>query len=368
MRAPLSSPAQRQLACVLLAALAAGLSFPAAADTEDGWFSYSIPVELQNDWNYRSDSPDNRLNDLFLKIEPEATIRVPSLPGLSFFAHGVFEPVRDPAPGRNRAFKDKGFFIEDLYARYETGPVAFRAGKMNPGFGIAWDRAPGIYGDDFTEDYELTERIALSATVTMDAGELGRHAVTGGAFFLDTSPLRHTLIGRSRGTLSRADGGVSNTGEFSSFNLVLDGELSGPAGLYYHLGYVRQAHGVDGTSAETGVAAALGAEIPLGGEIGLNPLFEAVRLRNLGGDPDTDRIYLSPSVQVTWRSWNTYLAYTRRTTRQQGTPQVADSLFHAGIGYEFAIGLTADIAWKRQREDRETTDTIGLLFTYAFGS
>ncbi|MPY69730.1 MAG: hypothetical protein GEU92_06565, partial [Alphaproteobacteria bacterium] len=161
MRKKPARPAQRVGVGALLAA---GLSFAAEAGGSEAWFSWSVPAELQNDWNYRSDSPDNRLNDLYLTIEPEATLRLPSVPGLSIFAHGVYEPMRGPAPGRSRAFKDHGLFLEDMYVRYETGPVAFRAGKMNPGFGIAWDRAPGIYGDEFAGDYELTERIALSAT------------------------------------------------------------------------------------------------------------------------------------------------------------------------------------------------------------
>jgi len=36
------------------------------------------------------------------------------------------------------------------------------AGKLNVGFGVVWDKTPGLYGTDFEEDgYETSERIGV---------------------------------------------------------------------------------------------------------------------------------------------------------------------------------------------------------------
>lgn len=46
-----------------------------------------------------------------------------------------------------------------------------QTGKLNPGFGIAWDKAPGIYGTDLAEDYEISERISVFGTRQVGASQ-----------------------------------------------------------------------------------------------------------------------------------------------------------------------------------------------------
>src|SRR5690606_32209453 len=149
--------AKRKLRLVggCLTAVAAGAICVANAAAQEkpaghpaSWISGNVWMELQNDKSYRSDDPANERNDLYTKIEPEVTVSVPSLPGLSFTAHGVLEPVADPEPGDSRVFEDHGFFVEEIYASYRRGAFGVRAGKLNPAFGIAWDQAPGVYGTD----------------------------------------------------------------------------------------------------------------------------------------------------------------------------------------------------------------------------
>lgn len=348
-----------------------GLATASVAQTraeKPAWLEIKIPVELQNDYDYASDTPGNERNNLFVSIEPEATFHVLPVPGLSVFAHGVLEQVADASPNEDRYFEDQGFFIEDLFLRYETGRFVFRGGKMNPGFGMAWDTAPGIYGTDMAEDYEVSERIALSGTVNADLEKLGKHAVTAGTFFLDTSPLQNTIVSKSRGTLGRSDGGVSNTGDFSSFNVAVDGgEFSGAPALQYHLGFVYQANGVDTAQNEKGYAAGLSNRFDLGGDMALTPLIEVVRLDDQGGTANKDRTYATLSFLGEWKSWNVALATTRRRTKEAGAATVSDYQYQASLGYAFESGLTADFGWKRLKESGAITDRIGLLFTYEFG-
>jgi hypothetical protein len=324
-------------------------------------------MEIQDDLAYRSDTPGSERNNLSLKMEPEATVSVPAVPGLSFYAHGVLEQVADAAPYEDRYFKDEGFYIQDLYASYDVGRFGFRGGKMNPGFGLAWDQAAGVYGTDMAEDYELSERIALTANAGIEPEGWGTHVLTVGTFFLDTSPLQNTIYSKSRGTLERSDGGASNTGDFSSFNILLDGEFPTTPKVVYHLGYVRQAHGTDGTTDETGVAAALSTKFDMGHGVALTPLVEVVHLNDVGGTPNKDRQYVTLSTLTEWRTWNLALAYTGRETTETGASTMDDYQLQASVGYAFESGLTADLGWKRLKEDHAFTDTIGVLFTYNFG-
>ncbi len=93
-----------------------------------------------------------------------------------------------PEPGE-AYFEDIGVFVETLGLAYQFGAVTLFGGKFNPTFGIAWDVAPGIYGADLADDYELTERIGGGGAVTLGGGDFGRHTLTGQVFFLDTSVL-----------------------------------------------------------------------------------------------------------------------------------------------------------------------------------
>lgn len=332
------------------------------------WIDVKVPMELQNDYDYASGIAGNERNNLTVTLEPQATLNVLPVPGLSIFAHADLEQVADAEPGEDRYFDDHGFYIEELLLRYERGPFVFRGGKTNPGFGIAWDKAPGIYGTDMAEDYEEAERIVLSGTAKGDFGPWGVHAVTAGTFFLDTSPLQHTIYSRSRGTLDHADGGSSNTDDFSSFNVTLDGgAFAVTPALEYHLGFIHQAHGVDGTRDEKGYVVGLTNRFELGSDIAITPLAEFVRLEDAGGTKDKKQTYWTLSFLNEWKSWNLALATTHRRTTEPGTVRASDYQYQVSLGYAFDFGLTADVGWKRLKESGTITDRVGLFFTYEFG-
>ena len=219
-------------ACILMAMPA--LSTTSFAIDLDG----QIGFEIQNDGGYDSDDPDNEQDQLSLKIEPEVTFGLAA--GLSIYAHGVLQPVREAQPGESRYFGDNGFAIEDLFLAYETGRYAIQGGKFTPAFGIGWDVTPGIYGSGFAEDgYEFAERIGLAGSVGFGDSEIGSHKITAHGFFLDTSILSETL-GRGRGTTDKEDGGPSNTEDLSSYAVTLDGEdVAGIKGLGYRVSYIR---------------------------------------------------------------------------------------------------------------------------------
>jgi len=180
----------------------------------------AVAIEVQDDWTYDSDDPDNEHNQLFIKTEPEATFHLMS--GLSLLAHAVIEPVTDLGPGEDQYFEDLGLYVEDLFLRYEFDRFALQGGKFTVAFGLGWDSAPGIYGSEFAESgYQFTERIGvLGSAVLVDGKNTGGHIFSAHMFFLDTTALAQS-VGAGRGTTGKSDGGVNNTGGLSSYAFTL---------------------------------------------------------------------------------------------------------------------------------------------------
>lgn len=308
---------------LLVATLVAAFAIPAAATAAESFprIEASVPIEIEDDWNYRSDDSTTEHNQIFTKIEPEATIHLS--PGLRLFGHAVIEPVRDPEARKDRAFEDHGVFVEDLYVEYEFGRYALRGGKFTPAFGVGWDITPGIWGTDFAEaGYELAERIGVSARARFADGRGGDYALTAHGFFLDTTVLSEST-GRGRGTTDRSDGGVSNTGDPSSWVLTLDGDnLAGVEGLAARLAYVRQAPGKGDNGDEKGVSVALWHRVALGPTLSFSPMIEFVVLDDMAGVADQRRDFLTFAGRLDWKNWNVTLAHTARDT---DIPAAADT-------------------------------------------
>lgn len=348
----------------LLAAALVVFSVPGTVLAADGTPSVSgeIAFELQNDWNYKSDDRSNLNNNLSPTIEPSATFQIS--PRWSVFAHAVMEPVGDAAKFENRAFEDIGLYMEDLYLGFSADRFGAKAGKLNPGFGVAWDRAAGLYGTDLAEDYEISERIGFVGDWKVGMGRYGTHTVSGATFFADTTFLSESAL-RGRGDTREADGGVSNTESFKSFVVALNGEEIPMLGnLGYHLSYMRQAQGAGNTADEHSVAAAVFTSFALGGGVTFDPLMEIVHQSNQGGTAGSDRSYLTLSGQVGWTGWNLAASWTERETDNPAAADNTDSHFQISAGYAFDFGLSIDIGWKVSEDGGTETRTLGALAAY----
>lgn len=355
----------------VMAACALGLTQSAAraeGAKKEPWLTIVVPIEIQNDRNFRSDDRGNEQNDLFTTVEPEITVGL--LPGLTVFAHGVLEPMRDARPGENRFFRSHGIYLEELYLKYEgrlvsDGPSALKfrvwGGKFGPNFGTAWDAAPGIYGVDFAEDYEIAERLGFGGALILDHAALGMHTLSASTFVLDRSVLSGSAITkRMRTTL--ADGGPSNTRGLESFHVTLEGEkLPGLEGLTYHVSFIRQ--GVRGGANERGVALALGYEGALSG-FTIKPIVEYVHIFNADGVSGQGRNYLTTGFSVAMDGWEFALSHTFRHTHTPLAGTVRDNLFAVSGGYTFGNGLGVALGYSVRNEDSVATHTIGVLLTY----
>jgi len=332
------------------------------ADSAIPAVSGEIAFELQNDWNYRSADRSNLNNNLSPTVEPSVTFRLS--PRWSVFAHAVMEPVGSAAKFENRAFEDIGLSMEDLYVEFAADRFGAKAGKLNPGFGVAWDKAHGLYGTDLAEDYEISERIGFVGDWRVGVGRYGTHTVSGATFFADTTFFSESAL-RGRGDTRKQDGGVSNTESFKSFVVALNGEKIPMLGNFgYHLSFMRQAQGAGNTADEHSVAAVIFTNVDLGGGVTFDPLLEAVRQTDQGGAAGTDRLYLTLSGQVGWKGWNLAASWTERETDNPAAATNTDSHFQLSAGYTFDFGLSFDVGWKASEDTGTETRTLGALAAY----
>ncbi len=324
------------------------------------WITGEISFEVQNDGTVKSDDPDNERNDLYATIEPGVTVHF--TPEFSFTAHAVFEPVRDPDPGKDRYFDGHGLYVDELHLDYQTDRFALVGGKYTPNFGQAWDTAPGIYGTDFAEDYELAERIGFGGSVKFVPEGMGEHSVAVNLFFLDTSPLSDATI-TSRHRNRKSDGGPSNTESPISVSATIDGTLPAPTELTYHIGFVNQAEGDGNTADERGLAFGLSRTFKAG-SADVTPMAEYAHFWNADATSDQNRDYLTTGLGVGIQSWNAAAVYSLRKSDYVGSPDTTDWMFQLSAGYEFPFGLTLDLGWRMLDEDGTTSHTIGTLLTY----
>lgn len=323
--------------------------------------SGEVNFELQNDRTYRSSDRDAHINDLYFTIEPSLSLEF--FDGFSLEAAGVLEPVFDPEGHKNRWIDDHGFFIEELYLKYSFDRYTIRAGKFNPTFGLAWDLAPGVYGPDFAEDYEITERVGIGGAIELGNDEIGSHVLVADAFFLDKSVLSESTL-NNRGHTRERDGGVSNTGDLRSFAIALQGsEMPRLPGLTYHLGFEQQ-HGGRGERNERGYVAGLQYAFSPVEEIEVELLSEFV-YKHFADGLDQSQRYFTQSALVGWHGWYAATSYTKRDTHSNVDRSMGDYLFQATVGYEFPIGLGVHLAWRYAKEDEQKVDGVGLLLTYA---
>ena len=342
------------------------LPLPAFAGEFSPRLNGLVLVEVQNDWAHHSDDPDAEVNTLFTTIEPYLILSFNDR--LALEAGFVLEPVQDPDTGDDTEFENEGLYVQELKFTYTGDNFGLFAGKYNPTFGMAWDLAPGIYGADFAEDYELTERIGFGGSYMFGSEQAGEYTLTGNAFFADTSILSEATITK-RGRTHESDGGVSNTEDLSSFSVTLDSEeLAGIEGLNANAGYYNQSEGdADvGLDNETGYAVGANYTFPLSDNVEASVLGEWAGIRNSAGGSD-DVNYLTTSLSLTVNDhWNFSASYTNRQTDVFGGSDVNDHLYQVSAGYMFDNGLSVDVGYRGSEESNVDTQMMGALVSYTY--
>jgi hypothetical protein len=327
--------------------------------------SGEIAFEIENDYAFSSDDTAEEFNNLFLKIEP--VVKLAFSKELSVNTGLVLEQVQEPAiKGEDRVFDDQGLFVKVLTLDYETGAVHLSGGKMGVNFGTAWDVTPGVYGTDLAAEYEMAENIGLLASYNHDMGAAGSHKLTAQTFFLDTSGLAESAFTRREKTRQVA-GGPGNTGDFSSFALSLDGDgFERLPGFGYHIAFVQHTNDTVNSADETRFAIGGRYEFKLPGDIAVQPLVEYVMFDDADGTVNQDRSYVTTALGFTYGNWNAAISGTFKETEAPDGTDTNEEQLQVSAGYQFPIGISVDLGYKRGRNAGVDTDTIGALVTYGY--
>ncbi|MEO1686472.1 MAG: porin [Pseudomonadota bacterium] len=313
---------------------------------------WGLAAEVQNDLTFSSTDPAAELNDLSPTLG--AALGLELREGTGLYAGLVLEPVFDPVD--DRVFEDLGLYAEELFLAAEAFGAGFVAGKFNPAFGLAWDAAPGLYGADFAEDYELTERLGGAMSFSLPGVEDGP-LLTLSAFIADDTVLSESLL-ENRGRTRRADGGASND-DAPSFAAALEGELR--SGLGYVVGARWQQAGRGDAGDEFGVSGGLtyGFELA-GGEV--EGVAELAWFDGLDAGPD-DVLYGTLGGAYATGPWTVSAVYALREA--EAAPM--DHLLTASVEYALTDEVVVAAGYRFGEEGGETSHTAGLLLVVEFG-
>ena len=261
---------------------------------------------------------------------------------LSLNTEAKLERNRDNNDGsyyvdRNAAFRSEGLTLRQLYLSVRpTEKLSIFGGKIHPGFGSAYESAPGQFYN-FGTDYEQDERIGFGVGYTLpsigpEMLGLDNIRLTAETFYLDTTSLSESLISRPSLDDPTADRlrrytrnqfGPSNTGALDSFTVSLRGGR--PArGLTWQISVTHEATDLPGGRSENGQSIGAsydpgGDGIPLSPRLGVTPFVEYAHFSNFQGIAGLERHYAIGGLAFTYGRWGVSTAAGLRHSAGSGS-------------------------------------------------
>ena len=331
------------------------LSHSYAGDRISGELSF----EIQTD---RVISAGRTFTDTRMDFESSLAVaftrRITLNTGLAF---DEVEPVDGGStrPRENRFFENSGLHVQKLYLEWSDDAWSVHAGKFDPAFGIAWDSASGLYGDDFAEDYELTEQIGAGVKVPLAGDGDGAVSLSIDAFMVDRSGLASCMVTKCVRP-RRFDGGAGNTSWPRSFSVTLGaGALPALGGLGVQAGLLRRAGGDGGSDDERGIALALTHAFALDGGGTVEWTFEGARLNHFEAGTD-DVTFLTAGLAWQHNRWNVAIAGAMRYFDTKQVEDTRDTLLQLSAEYAFESGFSVEIGWRGGQGD-VADQTIGAV-------
>jgi hypothetical protein len=277
----------------------------------------------------------------------------------------------DPGPdGRNTYFRNHVLMIEELKLVYAPGPWEMFGGKFNPVTGLNQHDIPGYYGYELEEEYSLLGRMGVGSAYTLETEPFGQHRFEVSGFCRDTTILNQSIINGNDEPDKRADGGVANTHDFSSWSTALSGDLLFFAvgdtlhDLDYVLAYARQDAG-DGANADSkdedravigGIYTATLTE-----NLQIKGIGEFKNIRNNQTHRSEDLRMSTAGAGLSWLGWELGGSYSLLDSNA-GEPD--GEHIQASLGYVWKCGLGMHGGWKQVEEEGEPQKSIGLMASY----
>ena len=266
---------------------------------------------------------------------------------------------------RGLKVKEEGLIVEELKINFENEDMEFFAGKFDPTFGTAYNKSKriGIFTSQFTEDYNLREKIGAGATAMLE-----NSSITFNTFFNDTTGLSSSAF-NDRGRAARSDGAAGNTGTLSSYSISMKGEdFFEIEDWFYNIGYRSlNVDKMEGKSPEKGYV--IGSEYlyHYTNNTSIIPFIEVVKINNFGGFQGRDATYTTMAVMGKYSSWVASISkLTRSINQTQGASTASGSQLQLSVGYKFTNNVTLDFTRSNMKEDGYTAVLFGVLLSYVY--
>ncbi|MEQ1783197.1 MAG: hypothetical protein ABMA14_17715 [Hyphomonadaceae bacterium] len=327
----------------------------AQADDSDSAVSQAGAVELTYDHTQSGQDV------VAATIEYGLGVRIAD--GWTIHMDAVVEPVEDPLT--DVAFHSEDAYIETLSLQYSGENFSVYAGKINPVFGSAADLAPGLYGAEIGEAYQITEQTGFGGDISLSSllGFDGEYVLSAAVFTADRSFLSGSLGGhRNRVLLS--DGGLANTSELKSYAVSLDGSLEN--GFGYSVGYRHLASETPGEADESMTVAGVSYAFPEDLGFSLATMAEVGMSRDADGNDGANRDFYTAAAEIGFGDW-----FVNVVASGWNENAVAGDLdlrkFEVSIGRNLTDDLTLEFGAQDARFGGESETILGLRLSYSFG-
>jgi len=350
----LKAPNQTVLLLAMLAAIAAA---PAALaqDTDAENISQQGAVELT------LDHADTGEDVLAATINYGLAVRFAE--GWTVQMDAVLEPVVDPVG--DEAFEGEDAFIETLSLQYAGEAFTVYGGKINPVFGSAADVAPGLYGVEAGESYQITEALGVGGDISLTSllNVDGEHVLSAALFTADRSALSGSL-GGLREELELADGGLANTEGLKSVALSIDGVLAN--GLGYSLGHRRLATDTPGETDENTTVLGVNYAWPEDSGLDLSVMAEVAASRNADGVDGANRDFYTAGGTLGLGDW--FVNAIASGWNENATAGDLDvRKLELSVGRALAEALVLEVGVQDVRESGASATVIGARLAWEFG-
>jgi hypothetical protein len=320
--------------------------------------------------NSFNNAKKNFANSIELTTASELAVGMNLMGPLSVETSLIYEPV-GPAVGGLQP--KHGLYAETLFLQYIGESFTLVAGKLDPEYGTAWDIAPGLFGTEFAEEYQLTERLGFGGDVNLNhvlgVEHFGETVLSASIFKADTSFLSDSAFTR-RGQASLLDGGASNTKSLSSFSVTLSGSnIEALPGVAYHFGVRSQAAGFGADRREKGMVGGLSYALNTFSNHTMEFIAEVSHIWHADGTAHHQVTVGTVGTMFLYKQWTFSADYsTRLATNNPVLPIVGNSQqVQLSIGYHPLHDVVIEAGWKQYKSGGKPDNVVGFLFSYAFG-
>jgi len=325
----------------------------------------NVIFRFSYDGIYDAESPRTESNDLFVEMVASPEIHFTE----RFSINSEIRLENASPPTEDRYFENETLFVRKLFLNYDINDrLSLQAGKFTPSFSFASLVTPGMYGNNYSKEIELIERVGVAAEYTFDAGASGQHTLSASTFFDDTSILSDSLdLGGQRSRNRLSDGGASNTESFESFTVALEGnDISQLPGFTYKLAYIHEAAGEGDAADENGFLVAAMQSFPVGNGQSLTLIGEVAPLWNFQGTAD-NIVYASAGVVYRTNPWTAILSGTGRWRDLATGGTFNDYALQTSVEYDLGRGTSIGLAHEFTRDQNLNNQRIGFRFSQVLG-